>query len=198
VNESENQHGISFSNVICTKSWHYTAVYGEVINNSNQSYSKIVLTIRFYDENNEFVGKGEGAVWHLNAGSIQLFWVLADENVAVDAVSASFEVSEIEVGEYIPLDVIEFSNIRADIVDNRVSIIGYVENIGLERYSFSFLIGAYDIQGNLIGVALWGEDPLEIAEKREFTTHNRTGDILSATTFRAFITQFLVVGNVGD
>ena len=192
VNESENQHGVSLNNVISTEeSWYYTLVYGEVINDSNQSYSRILLTISFYDENDEFVGYGEGAVWHVNPGSFQLFMVWADENVAISAVSASLEVSEIDIGEYRPLNVIEFSNMQTDVTDDEVRVIGYAENNDLERHSFDFWVGAYDRHGNLVGVAAGTINNLDVAERREFVAHNEAGNILSAVTFRAFISEFI-------
>ena len=188
VKEGENEHGILFNNLISVEDWGTsTTVYGEVINNSNQSYSRILLSVRFYDKNNEFVGNGEGAVRDINAGSTQLFSMWADENVVVNAVSASFEIVKIDIGEYIPRDVVEFSNMRRSIVDEKLNIVGYVENVSSEMYSFAFWIGAYDSQGNLIGMSLGEVFYLDVAEKRAFEFRVHAGNILSAVTFRAFI-----------
>ena len=98
---------------------------------------------------------------------------------------------EVEVGEYEPFDVVEFSDVRLEIVDGAVNIIGYMENVDSESQWFNLWVGAYDEQGNLLGVGKKAVRNLDVGERREFVIWSIAGDILSADSFRACIFGFI-------
>ena len=105
------------------------------------------------------------------------------EYVYTNAVRVSFEVTDVEVGEYRPR-IAEFSNMRAETVNGETFVKGYVESISEREYTFMVIIGAYDRDGNLIGIADGIIDDLGVGEKREFSIRGLHGDVISAYSFR--------------
>ncbi|HHV66016.1 MAG TPA: hypothetical protein GXX46_13290 [Peptococcaceae bacterium] len=158
---------IEFRNVVAKTSYGITTVIGEAVNNDDKAHS-FTIKVSFYGKDKKLLGTAAGAVNDLNGGEMKIFTAVGSEDyskadsyrVQVDTIVASRKNVEIPI---------EFTNITVKSEFGTTTVEGEAKNNDDKGHSFTLVIGFYDKDKKLLGIAVGAVNDIAEGETKTFT-----------------------------